>query len=173
MTWNHNFCIALYVLFISLSACRPSEPVPKPKGYFKIDLPTHQYRQFDSAHYPFTFAYPVYGHITRDTNLLSDEGAAYWLNVDIPELNATIYLSYKAINQEYPLARLVDESYRLSYAHDVKADYIKTPQIVTDQGLIGVYYNVGGNAASSYQFFVTDTLQHFLRGALYFNVTPN
>ena len=32
---------------------------------------------------------------------------------------------------------------------------------------------VGGYAATSKQFFVTDTGKHFLRGALYFNATPN
>jgi gliding motility-associated lipoprotein GldD len=32
---------------------------------------------------------------------------------------------------------------------------------------------VGGNTASRYQFAATDSTQHFLRGALYFDVTPN
>lgn len=169
---KHLFVYPILSLLV-LVACRPADPVPKPKGYFRIDLPEHAYRMFDSSGYPFTFAYPVYGHISRDTNLSKDPSAAYWLNVDIPELNATIYLSYKRIGGDNPLTRLVDESYKLSYAHDVKADYIKTPQFVTPNGLIGVYYNVGGNAASAYQFFVTDTMQHFIRGALYFNVTPN
>src|SRR5690625_6392185 len=32
---------------------------------------------------------------------------------------------------------------------------------------------VGGNTASNYQFMLSDTTKHFLRGALYFDVTPN
>jgi gliding motility-associated lipoprotein GldD len=37
----------------------------------------------------------------------------------------------------------------------------------------GLIYDVEGNAASSVQFYVTDMEQHYLRGALYFNVKPN
>jgi gliding motility-associated lipoprotein GldD len=32
---------------------------------------------------------------------------------------------------------------------------------------------VEGNAATSRQFYVTDSVHHFLRGALYFNSAPN
>lgn len=169
---KHISCIALGLTLL-LSSCRPVDPVPKPKGYFKIDLPEHQYQLFDRTGFPYQFEYPVYSYITQDTNLIKEAHSPYWINVEIPGLNAIIYLSYKSIDRENPLSRLVDESYKLSYAHDVKADYIKTPQFITPKGLMGVYYNVGGDAASAYQFFLTDTVQHFIRGALYFNVTPN
>jgi gliding motility-associated lipoprotein GldD len=37
----------------------------------------------------------------------------------------------------------------------------------------GVYFRVEGNAATSRQFYVSDSIRHFLRGALYFETTPN
>ena len=43
----------------------------------------------------------------------------------------------------------------------------------TANGVSGVFFKVGGNAATAKQFFLTDTTKNFLRGALYFNVTPN
>jgi gliding motility-associated lipoprotein GldD len=158
------------VLFCS---CRPSTPVPKPRGYYRIELPQHAYRTFDSAGFPFRFEYPVYGKVSQDANLNKEESAPYWLNVEFPDMGATIYLSYKPVTVQEPLSKLIEQSYKLSYAHDIRADYIKSPEFKTKNGLTGVFYSVGGNAASAYQFFVTDNEQHFIRGALYFNTTPN
>ena len=157
-----------------LVGCRPATPVPKPKGYFKIDLPEHKYQAFDSTSFPFRFEYPVYGIITQDAALAAKENAPYWINIDFKEMDASIYLSYKPITVQEPLDKLIEESYHLSHAHDIRADYIKkTPEFRTRNGLIAVFYAVGGNAASAAQFYVTDGEKHFTRGALYFNVTPN
>ena len=40
-------------------------------------------------------------------------------------------------------------------------------------GVTGIFFRVGGNAATARQFYVTDSVKHFLRGALYFDATPN
>lgn len=161
-------------IFISLFAsCRPDNPVPKRRGYPRFEFPERAYQQFDSTSFPFTFEYPVYGTLEQDVNLNKEENAPYWININFKDLNATIYLSYKEINSENSEAKLVEESFRLTEKHDVKADRIDAPQIKTRNGLSGVFYAVGGNAASAYQFFLTDKTKHFIRGALYFNVTPN
>jgi gliding motility-associated lipoprotein GldD len=169
--------LKLFVLALSagtlLYSCRPSTPVPKPRGYFRIELPQHAYTVFDSATFPFRFEYPVYGRISQDLVLNKEEKSPYWLNVEFPDMNAAIYLSYKGITEAEPLDRLIEESFKLSYAHDIRADYIKTPPFKTANGLTGVSYNVGGNAASAYQFYITDNQKNFIRGALYFNVSPN
>ena len=34
-------------------------------------------------------------------------------------------------------------------------------------------YEIEGNAASAYQFHLTDSTNHFVRGSLYFNNIPN
>jgi gliding motility-associated lipoprotein GldD len=34
-------------------------------------------------------------------------------------------------------------------------------------------FSVHGDAATPYQFFLTDSTKHFLRGALYFESSPN
>lgn len=170
---KQTITIVLLLAVFALSSCRPATPVPKPKGYYRIELPAHAYQVFDSAGYPFSFEYPVYGIITRDAQLNKEENAPYWMNVEVPELGAAIYISYKHITPQETLEKLTEESYKLSYAHDIRADYIKTPEFRTANGLSGVYYYVGGNAASSYQFFITDRKEHFVRGSLYFNTAPN
>lgn len=161
------------VLIGLFASCRPDNPVPKRRGYPRFDFPEHAYRQFDSASFPFSFEYPVYGTLEQDVNLNKEEHAPYWINIAFKDLNATIYLSYKEINSENPEAKLVEESFQLTEKHGVRADRIDAPQIKTRNGLSGVFYAVGGNAASAYQFFLTDKSKHFIRGALYFNVTPN
>ena len=35
----------------------PEYASPKPKGYFRIDLPEHSYQKFDVQKLPFTFDY--------------------------------------------------------------------------------------------------------------------
>lgn len=163
---------SLLIVF-SFMACRPEVPVPKPYGYFKIELPGHTYQQFNQEEFPYTFSYPAYAKITRDSNMINENNEPYWINVYFPDFDATIFLSYKKLDAKDNLDDLIEESYRLTFAHDIKADYIKTPPFETKNGLYGISFDVGGNAASSYQFLLTDTVKNFVRGALYFNVSPN
>lgn len=174
MKIRNTFLLLASSFIFFCAACRPTETVPKPFGYYRIVLPkSHQYRTFDSIGFPFSFRYPTYGVITQDTNLTKQEYAPYWIDVSFPDLNAKIYLSYKKVSAEEPLEKLVNESYKLSFSNDVKADYIHAPSFITRNGLSGVYYHVGGNAATNYQFFITDEHTHFVRGSLYFDATPN
>jgi len=41
------------------------------------------------------------------------------------------------------------------------------------QNVHGAFFKVEGNVATASQFFLTDSTKNFLRGALYFNATPN
>ncbi len=171
---NYFRIIVSAFFVLGFAACRPKVSVPKPRAYFKIEMPQHAYQAFDSSFFPFRFEYPVYGTITQDAELAKREHSPYWINVYFKEWDATIYLSYKQISDSEPLSKLIDESYQLSNSHNVRADYIKnSDEFTTANGLGAVYYTVGGNAASAFQFYITDHQRHFLRGSLYFNVTPN
>ncbi|HAN77196.1 MAG TPA: gliding motility lipoprotein GldD, partial [Bacteroidales bacterium] len=39
--------------------------------------------------------------------------------------------------------------------------------------IFGTVYIIQGNTASQVQFYITDSVKHFLRGALYFSNHPN
>ena len=124
---------------------------------------------------PFKFEKPVYADVVHDTlyfgkRLVSEK---CWLNVNFPSLNGTINLTYKDINDTMSLERLVEDAHKLSFKHTTKADYINEIRIENDHGVGGLLYDVGGDAASNVQFFLTDTNRHFIRGALYFNSEPN
>ena len=96
-----------------------------------------------------------------------------WMNVVIPNFNATINLTYKEINATQKIDKLLEDAHKLSYKHTRKADYIDEVKIENPNGVGGLLYDVGGDAASNVQFFLTDTTHHFIRGALYFSNEPN
>ena len=153
-------------------ACNSSYTV-KRKGYFRIDFPKHEYRVFDKPGYPYTFEYPVYAEVIQDSTFFEDRPEnPYWINVDIPRFNGKIYISYKEIGKN-DLTKLVNDAFSLTYKHTQKATEINDSLMFTPSGLTGIFFNVGGNAATAKQFFVTDSVNHFLRGALYFDATPN
>lgn len=165
---------AIFLLFLAIASCRPEAYTPKPRGYARIDTPEHAYQLFNRPGFPYTFEYPVYGSITRDSNVAGIKpDNPYWINVDFPKLGGTIYLSYKVIDATHSLPQLLDDTHQMSFFLTKRADYMNTPVFHTDNNVHGVLYQVGGNAASAYQFFATDSTEHFLRGALYFNTTPN
>jgi gliding motility-associated lipoprotein GldD len=164
--------LPLVVLFVSVVACN-STYTPKRKGYFKIDFPKHEYKVFDQAGYPYTFEYPVYANIIKDTTFFEDKPEnPYWINIEIPRFGGKIYISYKQVGKN-DLNKLVNDAYNMTYKHSTRATEIVDSAMRTATGVSGVFFSVGGNAATAKQFFVTDSVKHFLRGALYFDASPN
>ncbi|MFN4285187.1 MAG: hypothetical protein ACK4E8_04395 [Lacibacter sp.] len=156
-----------------LAACN-SDSLPKPKGYFAIPLPEKKYQVFDEPGYPYTFEYPVYGRVVKDSTFFDDAPEnPWWINVDYPEFQARIHISYKAIGAKNKFPVLVDDAFKMTGKHSIKATSIDEIPVSGGKGVSGFIFDVGGNAATGKQFFVTDSVRHFLRGALYFYATPN
>ena len=148
-------------------SCRESY-TPKPRGYLRIEFPEKEYILFDST-CPFTFAYPVYSKVVPDTEFYSEP---CWMNIEFPPFNGKIHISYKEINGN--LYQYTEDSRSLAYKHTIKADAIKeTVYSDSRANVYGILYDIKGDAASSLQFYLTDSNHHFLRGSLYFNVEPD
>lgn len=167
--------LAVIAVCLLFAACRPETYTPKPRGYYRVVFPEHKYQAFNKPEYPYSFEYPVYANIEKDTVFFDTKPEnPYWINMNIPSLGGSIYISYKEISAQQPLQKLLDDSYRMSFFHTKRADYINDPGFHNEANHVyGIFYDVGGNAASAYQFYATDSVKHFLRGALYFDVTPN
>ncbi len=164
--------IIAFVSVVFFVSCN-SDYTIKRKGYFKIDFPTRNYQLFDQPGYPYTFEYPTYGRIVQDSTFFEDKPEnPYWINIEFPELDGKIYMSYKDVSKNQ-IDKLVDDAFKLTYKHSTKATAIRDSLMRTPNGISGVFFSVGGNAATAKQFFVTDSTKHFLRGALYFDATPN
>jgi gliding motility-associated lipoprotein GldD len=141
---------------------------PKPRAYFRIEFPEHKYTLFDN-NAPFSFEIPVYCKMTPDS---SSSAEPFWYNLEFTSMKGKIHLSYKTINHN--LAKYIADSRTLAYKHIIKADDIlEHPFIDRKNKVMGIMYEIKGNAASPFQFFATDSTKHFLRGSMYFNVYPN
>jgi gliding motility-associated lipoprotein GldD len=167
--------ILVLLVFISASCgCRHVD-VPKPRGHFRIDLPVHQYVLFNGqsdkhVNFPVSFEYPAYGHLTSQDEQGSSKG---WFNIEFPSYKAKIYLTYKTVHND--LDSLLDQSYDINVKYHVsKADAINE-QVYSnhDNKVYGILYDLKGNTASAVEFYVTDSISHYLRGSLYFSSEPN
>lgn len=157
----------LLSIILLVSACE-KEYIPKPRGYFRIDFPQKEYVDIDSK-YPYLFSIPQYSKFKLDTQKGSEP---FWSNIYITEHNAELHISYKKV--ENNLSTLMDESRSLAYKHSIKADAIDEQVYENpDTNVYGTIYLIDGNAASPIQFYLTDSTQHFIRGALYFREIPN
>ncbi|MBM3439291.1 MAG: hypothetical protein FJX94_00325 [Bacteroidetes bacterium] len=162
------------ILVICVCAACEQVPNPRPKGYFKIDFPEHAYRVFDSIGYPYQFEYPQYARVVKDSVFFDDAPEnPYWINVDFPDYNARLHISYKQIGTKQQLSSLVDDAFKLTSKHTLKASSIEEEPVRLSPDVQGFVFHVGGNAATGKQFFLTDSVKHFMRGALYFDAAPN
>jgi gliding motility-associated lipoprotein GldD len=166
------FCCAVFFI----TGCKPEVYVPKPQGYYLIDTPLrHLYKMYDEPGVPYKFEYPVFGIISKDTanfNIAKTE-TKYWLNIGFPAYGAVINFTYKNISKEQPLNQLKEDSYEMSFFHHEKAEYMDHQDFDNGAGVIGEIYTIGGDVATRYQFTATDSQHHFIRGALYFDASPN
>ena len=159
--------IVLLSLIVAATGCKHTT-VPRPAGYFRIDLPEKKYQPLPDG-YPYSFDYPVYGVIN---NKPTDNSRPYWINIEFPKYKAKIYISYYDVKKD--LQRLTDDAHTLAYKHSVKADAIDEKVWRNDSTHVyGILYDVKGNAASAAQFYMTDSTSHFIRGSLYFMAEPN
>jgi len=144
------------------------EYTPKPRGFERIEFPKKEYKPFESE-CGFLFDIPVYS-----TMKLEDFPGAEkcWYNLNYDPFNATLHLSYKAIASKADLLKMTEDSRTLVYKHTIKADEIYET-LISNKYIHGMLYELTGNTATNFQFYVTDSSQHFIRGALYFNVKTN
>jgi gliding motility-associated lipoprotein GldD len=157
-----------FIAIIILSSCRDNS-VPKPRGYYRIDFPQKEYRSFDTT-FPFTFEYPAYARIFRDSSSLSEP---YWINIAYFPYHAQLHISYKAVHKN--LGVFLEDAHTLVNKHIPKANAISQREFVNGEAKVyGLVYEIrGSDAASTYQFYLTDSTANFVRGALYFDLVPN
>lgn len=155
---------------LMIVSCNNQEYYPRPKGYLRIDLPEREYRTFDST-FPYAFQYPQHAKITFDEYTRQNP---YWMNLDYPQYKGRIHISYKSLD-DYALYTLTEDAREMAFKHAPKAIGIKESVFTNPQkDVYGIAYQIQGkDAASPYQFYLTDSTKHFIRGALYFNVVPN
>ena len=136
---------------------------PRPRGYFRIALPEKKYVAWDDS-CPFTFEIPEYSHIYHSA---APHAEKYWRDMYFGQFKATLYLSYKEIDSDTLLKKLINESWQLTEAHSQVAGGLRDSAILNPTNhVFGSVENLSGNAATLLQFYVTDSTRNFLRGSL-------
>ncbi len=162
----------VYGLSTMVLSCNDSF-TPKPRGYFQVDFPKKEYKVFDQEGYPYSFEYPVYSTVIKDSTFFGEATEnPWWVNIDFPQFQGKMYLSYKSIGAN-KFDKLLNDAFNLTNKHSQKAYSIDDSLMITPNNVRGMFFKVGGDVATSYQFFLTDSNKHFIRGALYFEATPN
>lgn len=153
------------VITLFIGACSTDEgQLARPYAFHKIDFPERRYVALQTD-CPFTFDIAEHARIVKPLGAAND----CWLNVDYPQLNAKIHLTYASFDSKDVLGKFINDTHRMTYKHTVKASSIEEiPIQIAENKVYGFYFQVGGNAASSSQFYITDSVNHFVRGALYF-----
>lgn len=165
--------LSLSLVALLFASCGGDETYsPKPTAYLRIEMPQKEYRLCDTAALPFTFEYATAGQVSIKKNLPGEK----FIDINYPQYaGAVVYLTYKGIGSERDLQGQIDTAYRLLSQHfdystgvrDLLVDYPKEHVYTT------TYHITGQRAASPCQFYATDSAHHFLRGSLFFGVTPN
>ena len=171
----HSYFLSIILLSaILLISCNTNYTVDKKRGYFKINFPEKKYRLFDQPGYPYSFEYPVYANVIKDTTFFEGKPENdWWLNIDFPQFHGRVFVSYKEIGK-HRFDSLVDDAFKMSYRqHSQKASSIEPVPFRTANDIDGIYFTLEGNTATANQFFLTDSVKHFLRGSLYFDASPN
>ena len=105
------------ITLMCLSSCRDA-PVPKPRGYHRITLPTADYHQYQHPCGP-RFELPQYSKIELIVHEKIEEDC--WFNVSLPTLKAKVHCSYIPLQSEQQLIGMVEDAHQMVFAHEMKA----------------------------------------------------
>lgn len=158
--------LLLLLLPIFITSC--DRPVPRPKGYFRIDVPKRTVVAFDVASLPYRFGISNASNLQYDTTGRDKS----WLVIEYPRYNAKIFCSYKTITP-VGFRKVSEENRDFVYRHTVKATAIEAKLFENpERRVYGVFYDLKGEAATPCQFMLTDSVSHYFRGSLYFDCVP-
>lgn len=155
--------IPLTIVVLIQTSCATEEYQPKPKAFLRLDYANANYKTVDTD-CPYSFETP--------DNTTVNFNEKCWVNIKYPNLNASLNITYRSVKNNLP--ELLREAEKLTYNHTIKADNIISNNYEnTKSKKYGALREVIGNAASSLQFHLTDSTNHFITGALYFEAKPN
>lgn len=162
MKFKVKFAISALTAILFLASCKEEAVVPKPNAQLRLEFPKTQYGNLDAKNFQFS--------INEMAKVNSQDENS--ITLDYPIVKGSIFITYKKVEDN--LNSLMRDAHKLSGEHAAKADGIQQRVFTSFENKVyGAFYEVSGDAASQAQFFVTDSLNHFVTGALYFKTKPN
>ena len=155
-----NFFFCLILLF--LWSCN-SDVQPKPEAYLRLKYEKPNYKIIKTG---FNFSFE---HNTLANYKISKNKS---LQLIYSGMKATLYMNYNSVEDN--IDSLLNDAYQLPFKHISKAESIPEKIFINkEKKVYGTLFSVVGNAASQFQFFLTDSANHFLVGSVYFYARPN
>ena len=160
---------AFVIAFIVVSCGDDDNYLPKPRGYFRIDLPEKAYAKVDTLE-RFSFDCPQYALVTPDPYAPNEKN---WVNIEMPQFKGSIHLTHKSVDGN--LGEYLEDVHTMVTKHLQKANGMRDSLIVNEEHKVyGLFIEMDGKGvATPMQFYLTDSTRNFVRGALYFNFQPN
>lgn len=163
--------LLLLAASLALVSCG-DDPTPKPRGYFRLDLPEEAYLPWSGA-CPFSAEVPTYARmLDRPGTTPASVDTACFTGMYFPGQRGSVYFTYRHVRGD--LGELIRDAHSFKDKHEVKAVKIRTEQVLRDSARVyGDLFVVEGDVASPMVFYLTDSTTHFLYGSLYFDARPN
>ncbi len=160
---------AFAILVVAFSCDRQSNYLPKPRGYFRIDLPEKVYSKVDTLE-KYSFECPQYALVTPDPYSPDEKN---WVNIEMPQFKGSIHLTHKPIDGN--LGEYLEDVHTMVIKHLQKANGVRDSLISNEEhDVYGLLIEMDGKGvATPLQFYLTDSTRNFVRGALYFNFKPD
>ena len=153
-----------FIFIFTILSCE-DDVVVKPSAMLRLEYQKPSYDTI-SVDCPFEFLVNKVATLKENDNC--------WMNIHYPKMNATLYLSYRKVDESRNIDSLLYDAQKLTYDHTIKAESIlEQPRVDSINKVYGMFYMISGNAATQSQFYVTDSINHFLNGSLYFDSKPN
>ena len=162
--------IATFIIaFIAISCNNEDNYLPKPRGYFRIDLPEKAYTRVDTIE-RYSFECPQYAILTPDPYSPEEKN---WVNIEMPQFKGSIHLTHKPVDGN--LGEYLEDVHTMVTKHLQKANGVRDSLIANEEHKVyGLFIEMDGKGvATPMQFYLTDSTTNFVRGALYFNFKPD
>ncbi len=158
-----NIFLSVSLALFILASCK-DDVLVKPSAMLRLEYPQPEYARI-ATHCPYSF------EMNQNARLVQKKDCD--INIDYPNMKATLYITYQSI-QNNNLDSLLRDAQKLAYDHTIKANSIpEQPFVNPEKKVYGMFYMINGNAATQAEFYVTDSIRHFMNGALYFEARPN
>ncbi len=160
-------CFLICLVFVQ---CTTDTPVPKPRTFPRMTMPARTPVNMNLTACPFVFEFSDYAKVNHDKKFFKEQPPhACWFDLHMPDFNADLFLSYHPISTRKDFDKLIADTYKITNQINRRSNYMEELRIENSSGVSGMKFLFEGAAASPIHFYMSDTTQHFVKGALYYN----